>query len=543
MDNLEQCYQVLGISSDASVDEIKQAYKDLVQVWHPDRYAHNPRLQRKAEAELKAINSAYEIIMESLASGRTVRKTTNFYKNDSYNTQVSEPEPVVEVKTNLQSKVKSWINKNKWILITGTGASVLIFLQIYAYTKYKDLPFSNPILLLQRISSSFFLERNILGDERLGYSSIKFSSNGAVFSSQEDHTEIKIWDFHSGKKLKSFSVKNLRPPTSREDAIIAINLELKYLVSSHDEEIKVWNIDNNQLMRTLNLGDPKYKISNIVVTKNSEYLVAFYSKVVYSSDKFYFYILDDDRLYPKIKLYDLKNGKLIRSFGDESGFPSIRLLHISDDGKIIIGIVEEYNSSFDQEEKLTSFDQEEKLKIWNIKTGQEHIVEKTRNEEYWHQSFSVIDSDVPQNILLTRRDQELEIRQLNTGELINVKHLNCQVNYSSKMLLDGKLFVTANYYNINGGSYFIEVCNLTNGEEVHTLYKVNSNLKLSPNSNILAISSNSQNQMIELYNLETGKIDQSFIDTPNSTPTLAFTPDGRFLLTGSKNGMRIWRIR
>ncbi|MBN3887355.1 MULTISPECIES: J domain-containing protein [unclassified Nostoc] len=76
MDNLEQCYQVLDVSSDASVDEIKQAYKDLFQVWHPDRYAHNPRLQRKAEAELKAINSAYEIIMESLASGHNVRKTT-----------------------------------------------------------------------------------------------------------------------------------------------------------------------------------------------------------------------------------------------------------------------------------------------------------------------------------------------------------------------------------------------------------------------------------------------------------------------------------
>ena len=76
MDNLEQCYQVLGVSSDASVNEIKQAYKDLVQVWHPDRHAHNPRLQRKAEAKLKAINSAYEIIMESLASGHNVRKTT-----------------------------------------------------------------------------------------------------------------------------------------------------------------------------------------------------------------------------------------------------------------------------------------------------------------------------------------------------------------------------------------------------------------------------------------------------------------------------------
>ncbi|MFN6559678.1 MAG: J domain-containing protein [Nostoc sp. ChiSLP01] len=204
--NLEQYYQVLGVSSDASVDEIKQAYKDLVQVWYPDRHANNPGLQRRAETKLKAINSAYEIIMESLASGHNVRKTTNVYKNESYSTQVSEPEPVVEVKTDLLSKVKSWINKNKLILITGT--TILISLQIYAYTKYKDFPFSNPILLIQRIYSSFFLERNI-GDKQLGYSSIKFSSNGAIFSSAGNpllSKQIKIWDFHSGKKLKSFSV-------------------------------------------------------------------------------------------------------------------------------------------------------------------------------------------------------------------------------------------------------------------------------------------------------------------------------------------------
>ncbi|MFN6530906.1 hypothetical protein [Nostoc sp. ChiSLP03a] len=70
------------------------------------------------------------------------------------------------------------------------------------------------------------------------------------------------------------------------------------------------------------------------------------------------------------------------------------------------------------------------------------------------------------------------------------------------------------------------------------------NVEFSPDSKILAIScSDSQNQTIELYNLETGKIDQSFIDAPTWNQTLAFTPDGRFLLTGSKNGMRIWRIR
>lgn len=66
MNNLQHYYEILGISSDASIAEIKEAYKDLIQIWHPDRYCHNERLQQKAEAKLKAINLAYEQLMKHL---------------------------------------------------------------------------------------------------------------------------------------------------------------------------------------------------------------------------------------------------------------------------------------------------------------------------------------------------------------------------------------------------------------------------------------------------------------------------------------------
>ena len=68
MNNLEQCYEVLGISSNSAIDEIKQAYRDLTQVWHPDRYAHSTRLQQRAEAQLKTINLAYEKISDQARS-------------------------------------------------------------------------------------------------------------------------------------------------------------------------------------------------------------------------------------------------------------------------------------------------------------------------------------------------------------------------------------------------------------------------------------------------------------------------------------------
>ena len=47
-------YQILEIETGASQDDIKQAYKDLAKVWHPDRFSDSPRLKQKAEEKLKA---------------------------------------------------------------------------------------------------------------------------------------------------------------------------------------------------------------------------------------------------------------------------------------------------------------------------------------------------------------------------------------------------------------------------------------------------------------------------------------------------------
>lgn len=52
-------YAVLDLDPSASLEDVQQTYRDLVKVWHPDRFAHDPRLQRKAEEKLQAINDAY----------------------------------------------------------------------------------------------------------------------------------------------------------------------------------------------------------------------------------------------------------------------------------------------------------------------------------------------------------------------------------------------------------------------------------------------------------------------------------------------------
>jgi len=48
-----------------SPEDIKQAWRDLAQVWHPDRFPSNERLQRKAQDKLKEINEAFEVLKDN----------------------------------------------------------------------------------------------------------------------------------------------------------------------------------------------------------------------------------------------------------------------------------------------------------------------------------------------------------------------------------------------------------------------------------------------------------------------------------------------
>ncbi len=54
-------YKVLGVSENASQDEIRKAYLELVKKYHPDKYSDNP-LKDLANEKLKEINQAYDML-------------------------------------------------------------------------------------------------------------------------------------------------------------------------------------------------------------------------------------------------------------------------------------------------------------------------------------------------------------------------------------------------------------------------------------------------------------------------------------------------
>ena len=81
-------YEVLGISRNASLEEIKRAYRELSRKYHPDSYEGNP-LSSLAEEKFKQVQEAYDAIMREKNSGYNYSdsyNSTNAYDNrNSYN--------------------------------------------------------------------------------------------------------------------------------------------------------------------------------------------------------------------------------------------------------------------------------------------------------------------------------------------------------------------------------------------------------------------------------------------------------------------------
>ena len=75
-------YSILGVSSDASDEEIKTAYRNLARKYHPDNYGDDNPLKDLANEKMQEINSAYDEIQRMRTAGGSSYSGNGTYYQD-----------------------------------------------------------------------------------------------------------------------------------------------------------------------------------------------------------------------------------------------------------------------------------------------------------------------------------------------------------------------------------------------------------------------------------------------------------------------------
>ncbi|MGD8524359.1 MAG: J domain-containing protein, partial [Desulfobacterales bacterium] len=66
--DLKRCLEILELKNATSIGQVKHAYRELVQVWHPDRFPTDSPIKKRADEKMHEINMAYEKLVSFLSA-------------------------------------------------------------------------------------------------------------------------------------------------------------------------------------------------------------------------------------------------------------------------------------------------------------------------------------------------------------------------------------------------------------------------------------------------------------------------------------------
>jgi len=99
-----EALRVLHLDPDCSREQIRQAYTDLVKVWHPDRFQGDARLREKADDTLRLVNEAYDVLQRRGAAGEGSPASPSDH-------QGAEPEPSTDRESVVPPPRPEWFRR------------------------------------------------------------------------------------------------------------------------------------------------------------------------------------------------------------------------------------------------------------------------------------------------------------------------------------------------------------------------------------------------------------------------------------------------
>lgn len=105
---MEKYYKILEIHINATEQEVTRAYREMIKVWHPDRFPNDIKLQKKANEKLKEINDAYQRIINHLKNSHKQQQSQQYERTEKQDKQASQPPPRQTKPNKLRHLKKYW---------------------------------------------------------------------------------------------------------------------------------------------------------------------------------------------------------------------------------------------------------------------------------------------------------------------------------------------------------------------------------------------------------------------------------------------------
>ena len=392
--------------------------------------------------------------------------------------------------------------------------------------------------------------------------SISISKDGKYFVSGGLDKKIHLWDFLTGKILKTFkNHKNINT--------VLISDSSKYIISSGERGVKIWDIVNNKLIETIDkntlnpyvfkfnknsilIGDSYKLISYNIKTKIKKDLLRSlsqthvvkhiffrnnYKDIISHINNFQFWNLkngkrkqqyvpitanegvaiSEDRKYlvvadnRLIRLFSVDKNKVIKKF--HGHLDHIRDIQISDNGQYI-----------------ASASQDKIIKIWDIKSGKELRSLKR------HSSSPKNDIAISNKYIVSGGDV-LEIWDIASGKLVkSVKGLYRQILISKN---------NKNIFVINTSRNTVDSIPLEGNKTSKILEKYEGSinvLKFSFDKKYLLLGNHTGS--IQVLDLKSKKVIKNFYTGNTSVSDFFITNDNKYLVSAGYDGtLHLFDIR
>lgn len=108
--NRNEALHILGLEDDATADDIKIAYRETVQILHPDKFAGNEKLQSRATEQFKRLQEAYDLLSSGSGGARGSRRSGSSPSSSSSGAAArswKETEGDVEVEYVTEAEIKA----------------------------------------------------------------------------------------------------------------------------------------------------------------------------------------------------------------------------------------------------------------------------------------------------------------------------------------------------------------------------------------------------------------------------------------------------